>query len=72
LALLPLKDPLQREFYAQMCRIEGWSVRIRRQKIERNSTKATSASPKEALARKLHAAIQRARARLGRLDVEAD
>lgn len=25
LALIPLKDPLQREFYAQMCRVEGWS-----------------------------------------------
>lgn len=25
--LLPLKDPLKREFYAQMCRIENWSVR---------------------------------------------
>ena len=25
--LIPLKDPLQREFYAQMCRIESWSVR---------------------------------------------
>jgi len=25
--LIPLKDPLQREFYAQMCRVENWSVR---------------------------------------------
>ena len=25
--LIPLKEPLQREFYAQMCRIERWSVR---------------------------------------------
>ncbi|WLQ14242.1 PDDEXK nuclease domain-containing protein [Hahella aquimaris] len=25
--LIPLKEPLQREFYAQMCRIEHWSVR---------------------------------------------
>lgn len=25
--LLPMKDPLQREFYAQMCRTERWSVR---------------------------------------------
>ena len=24
--LLPLKRPSQREFYAEMCRIEGWSV----------------------------------------------
>ena len=33
LALLPLKDPLQREFYAEMCRVQGWSVRALRKKI---------------------------------------
>jgi predicted nuclease of restriction endonuclease-like (RecB) superfamily len=33
LAILPLKDPLQREFYAEMCRIERWSVRTLRKKI---------------------------------------
>jgi hypothetical protein len=26
-AILPLKDDLQRDFYAEMCRIERWSVR---------------------------------------------
>ena len=31
--LLPLKQPLQREFYAEMCRIERWSVRTLREKI---------------------------------------
>jgi len=31
--LLPLERPLQREFYAEMCRIERWSVRNLRQKI---------------------------------------
>src|ERR1700687_5467751 len=25
--LLPLKDSLQRDFYAEMCRLENWSVR---------------------------------------------
>jgi hypothetical protein len=25
--LIPLKEPLQREFYAEMCRVERWSVR---------------------------------------------
>ena len=34
LALLPLKDALAREFYAEMCRVERWSVRILRQKID--------------------------------------
>ncbi len=33
IALLPLKDPLAREFYAEMCRVERWSVRTLRQKI---------------------------------------
>jgi predicted nuclease of restriction endonuclease-like (RecB) superfamily len=33
LLLLPLKTTLQREFYAEMCRVEGWSVRTLREKI---------------------------------------
>ena len=33
-ALIPLKKPLQRDFYAEMCRIERWSVRTLRQKID--------------------------------------
>ncbi|MBI5366346.1 MAG: DUF1016 domain-containing protein [Planctomycetes bacterium] len=32
-ALLPLKDPLARDFYAEMCRLERWNVRTLRQKI---------------------------------------
>lgn len=31
--LLPIKDPLAREFYAEMCRIERWDVRMLRLKI---------------------------------------
>ena len=31
--IIPLKDELQRDFYAEMCRIERWSVRTLRQKI---------------------------------------
>ncbi len=31
--LIPLKKPLQRDFYAEMCRLERWSVRALRQKI---------------------------------------
>lgn len=31
--LLPLKKHLQRDFYAEMCRLERWSVRLLRQKI---------------------------------------
>ena len=32
-ALLPIKDPLARDFYAEMCRIEHWNVRTLRDKI---------------------------------------
>ena len=32
-ALLPIKDPLAGDFYAEMCRIERWDVRTLRQKI---------------------------------------
>jgi hypothetical protein len=32
--LLPLKNPLQREYYAEMCRIERWSVRTPSERID--------------------------------------
>jgi len=32
--LLPLNQPFQRDFYAEMCRIEGWSVRTLQQRID--------------------------------------
>jgi predicted nuclease of restriction endonuclease-like (RecB) superfamily len=31
--LLPIQDKLKREFYAEMCRIDSWSVRTLREKI---------------------------------------
>ena len=31
--ILPLKQPLEREFYAEMCRMERWPVRILRERI---------------------------------------
>ena len=31
--IIYLKQPLQKEFYAEMCRVERWSVRTLRQKI---------------------------------------
>ncbi len=34
ITLIPLRQPLQREFYAEMCRIERWSVRTLREKID--------------------------------------
>ena len=32
--IIPLKDDLQRDFYAEMCRIERWSVRTLRTKVQ--------------------------------------
>jgi len=31
--IIALRDPLQREFYAELCRVERWTVRTLRQKI---------------------------------------
>ena len=33
-SLIPMRDSLKRDFYAEMCRIEGWSTRILQQKID--------------------------------------
>ena len=33
MALIPVKDPLAREFYAEMCRVERWSVRTLRGRV---------------------------------------
>jgi predicted nuclease of restriction endonuclease-like (RecB) superfamily len=51
--LLPLKDPLQREFYAEMCRLEHWDTRTLRKKIDSMLYERTAISRKpEALAKK--------------------
>ncbi len=34
LALLPLKEPLARDFYAEMCSLEHWSVRTLRERVD--------------------------------------
>jgi Uncharacterized conserved protein len=44
--LLPLKQPLQREFYAEMCRIEGWSVRTLSERIDSMLYERTAISKK--------------------------
>lgn len=46
LALIPLKDNLQRDFYAEMCRFENWSVRTLRQKIQSMLFERTALSKK--------------------------
>lgn len=51
-ALIPLKKDLQRDFYAEMCRIEGWNVRTLRSKIDSMLYERTALSKKpELLAR---------------------
>ena len=44
--LLPLNKPHQRDFYAEMCRIEGWSVRALRDKISGMLYERTALSKK--------------------------
>jgi predicted nuclease of restriction endonuclease-like (RecB) superfamily len=55
--LIPMKEPLKREFYAEMCRIEGWSTRALRQKIDGMLFERTALSkkPEEIVHRELAA-----------------
>ncbi|MBP9841924.1 MAG: hypothetical protein KBC64_05810, partial [Simkaniaceae bacterium] len=34
IALIPIKDAIKRDFYAEMCRIEKWNVRTLRSKLD--------------------------------------
>ena len=47
-AILPLEKPHQRDFYSEMCRLEGWSVRTLRQKIGGMLYERTALSKKPA------------------------
>ena len=59
IALIPLKDDLQRDFYAEMCRVERWSVRTLRKKIDGMLYERTAISKKpEKLAKKELAALR--------------
>ena len=50
--IIPLDDPLKREFYAEMCRLKGWSVRALRDKLGGMLFERTALSKKpEELAR---------------------
>lgn len=46
ISLIPLKQPLQREFYAEMCRVENWSVKMLRKKIDGMLYERTAISKK--------------------------
>ncbi len=45
-ALIPIKDPIMKDFYAEMCRIEQWNVRTLRSKIDSMLYERTALSKK--------------------------
>jgi hypothetical protein len=54
IALMPLKDPLQRDYYAQMASAERWSVRTLRERIDSMLYERTALSkPDETIAQEL-------------------
>ncbi len=44
--LIPIEDPLKREFYTEMCRIERWSTRILQERIDSMLYERTAISRK--------------------------
>ena len=57
--IIYIEDPLAREFYTEMCRLERWSVRILQAKIQGMLFERTALSKKpEELARKELAALR--------------
>lgn len=48
IALIPIRDPLKRDFYAEMARIERWSVRALRSRIDSMLFERTALSRKPA------------------------
>jgi len=46
IALIPLKDDIKRDFYAEMCRVEGWNVKTLRNKIDSMLYERTALSKK--------------------------
>lgn len=45
-AIIYIEDPLKREFYAEMCRVEGWSTRALQKKIDGMLYERTAISKK--------------------------
>ena len=44
--LIPIKDSVKRDFYAEMCRVEGWNVRTLKKKIDSMLFERTALSKK--------------------------
>ena len=60
LALIPIDDPLKREFYAEMCKVEHWSVRTLRGRINAMMYERTAIAKKpEVVIKKALAALRR-------------
>ena len=57
LHIIPMDDPLKRDFYAEMCRLERWSTRTLRQKIDGMLYERTALSgkPEELIRQELDA-----------------
>nr|WP_269430808.1 YhcG family protein [Methanosarcina siciliae] len=55
--LMPIEDPLKREFYAEMCRIERWSTRTLQERIDSMLYERTAIShkPEEVIRHELSA-----------------
>jgi DUF1016 N-terminal domain len=49
LAIIPIEDPLKREFYIQMCILENWNVRVFRERIQSLLYERTAISKKPEL-----------------------
>ncbi len=45
-ALIPIRDPLRRDFYAEMCRVERWSIRTLASKLDSMLHERTAISKK--------------------------
>lgn len=57
--LIPMNDAIKRDFYAEMCRVEGWSVRALQKKIDSMLFERTALSKKpETLIRRDLAALR--------------
>jgi hypothetical protein len=63
--LLPLDKPLQREFYAEMCCVEGWSVRTLRGRIDSMLYERTALSRKPDELARLEIAALHAKGEVG-------
>jgi predicted nuclease of restriction endonuclease-like (RecB) superfamily len=49
IAIIPIEDPLKRDFYIEMCKLEKWSVRVFRERIQSLLYERTAISKKPEL-----------------------